>query len=216
MASRGPNLAICSGVGGALTPLRKYIEQQGVSDQRIAQQIKSQLYNYRHRRNHTRRVLTQKEHAFLDRLIELQFAMLNQQLGDSLRQKEVTQGQTKTTICPRGLHDEPCNCQETRRAWFNPATGTSEGLTPSTRNETQKTPEPLYNYITLTDHLELLLGKTIKHETFPLEGVITNINNETITIKFNKDFAGEHTTIMLSETDGFLIKEPKTTKPNKQ
>lgn len=213
MASRGPNLAI--GSGDALTPLRKYIEQQGVSDQRIAQQIKSQLYNYRHRHNHTRRVLTQKEHTFLDRQIETHFAMLNQQLGDSVRQKEAIQGQTKATICPRGLEtwlcrtSDQCDCQEPRP-------------TPVT----QKTPEPLYNYITLTDHLELLLGKTIKHETFPLEGVITNINNETITIKFNKDFAGEHTTIMLSETAGFLIKEPlprpylgetsKNTKPHKQ
>jgi len=190
MSSRGPNLAIGSGVGGALTPLRKYIEQQGVSDQRITHQIKNQLYNYRHRHNHTRRHLTQKELVFVDRQIEKYFASLNQQLGGS-----VWNG------------NEATKHQETKhtKAWFNPNTGTTEG---SAHNHNEKPPEPLYNYITLTDHLEKLIGKTIKHETFPLEGVITNINNETIDIKFNKDFAGKHTTIMLSETDGFLIKEP--------
>lgn len=205
MSSRGPNLAIGNGVGGALTPLRKYIEQQGVSDQRIAHQIKNQLYNYRHRHNHTRRVLTQKELVFVDRQIEKYFASLNQQLGGSVWNGNEAINHKETPKCPRGLHDEPCNCQKIRKAWFNPATGTSEEVEYFVVN--QKPPEPLYNYITLTDHLEKLINRTIKHETFPLEGVITNINNETITVKFNKDFAGEHTEILLSEADGFLIKE---------
>jgi hypothetical protein len=172
-------------------PLRQYIQDYGVTDPDRQDLITNRLYNYRHRHNHTRRVLTQKELVYIDKQIASQFAEYNK-TGSGEREtpwqhlsvwkKEAE----KVSSCPRGLHDEPCNCQDTRH-------------TPE---------EPAYNYITLTDHLEKLLGKTVKHETFPLEGVITNINNETITIKFNKDFAGEHTTIGLSEMGGFLIKEP--------
>ena len=169
-------------------PLRRYIQDYGISDTTIQDQITSRLYNYRHRNNHTRRILTQKELVYIDKQIETQYAQFNK--TGSVWKNEATKGYS----CPRGLHDEPCNCQETRHTSVN----------------TQRSPEPQYNYITITDHLEKLIGKTIKHETFPLEGVITNINNETITIKFNKDFAGEHTTIQLSETDGFLIKETLT------
>lgn len=159
-------------------PLRRYIQDYGISDTTIQDQITSRLYNYRHRNNHTRRILTQKELVYIDKQIETQFAQFN---------KAGSVWKNEGNSCPRGLHDEPCNCQETRH-----------------------TPKPQYNYITITDHLEKLIGKTIKHETFPLEGIITNINNETITIKFNKEFAGEHTDILLSETNGFLIKETLT------
>ena len=159
-------------------PLRRYIQDYGISDTTIQDQITNRLYNYRHRNNHTRRILTQKELVYIDKQIETQYAQFN---------KTGSVWKNEASSCPRGLHDEPCNCQETRH-----------------------TPKPQYNYITITDHLEKLIGKTIKHETFPLEGVITNINNETITIKFNKEFAGEHTDILLSETDGFLIKETLT------
>jgi len=166
-------------IGIGTRPLRQYIQDYGVTDPDKQDLITNRLYNYRHRHNHTRRVLTQKELVYIDKQIAAQFAEYNKM--QSVWKKEAD----KASSCPRGLHNEPCNCQETRH-----------------------TPEPLFNYITITDHLEKLIGKTIKHETFPLEGVITNINNETITIKFNKDFAGEHTEILLSETDGFLIKEP--------
>ena len=197
--SRGENLQVqmnetinhrlgWTGVGSQ--PLRQYIHDYGVTDPTIQDQIINRLYNYRHRHNHTRRYLTQKELIYIDKQIEAQFAQFNKTL--SVWKNEATKTSPppeRGDSCPRGLHDEPCNCSETRHT-------------------TQRTPEPIYNYITITDHLEKLIGKTIKHETFPLEGIITNINNETITIKFNKDFAGEHTTIQLSETDGFLIKEP--------
>ena len=205
--SRGENLQVqmnetinhrlgWSGVGSQ--PLRQYIHDYGVTDPTIQDQIINRLYNYRHRHNHTRRYLTQKELIYIDKQIEAQFAQINKTL--SVWKNEATKtspASQRGDSCPRGLetwlcrHSDQCDCQEPRP-------------TP----ETQKAPEPLYNYITITDHLEKLIGKTIKHETFPLEGIITNINNETITIKFNKDFAGEHTTIQLSETDGFLIKEP--------
>lgn len=176
-----------TGVGSQ--PLRLYIQDYGVTDPTAQDQIISRLYNYRHRNNHTRRYLTQKELVYIDKQIAAQFAENNNTL--SVRKNEATKtspAPERDDSCPRGLHDEPCNCSETRQA--------------------QRTPEPPDNYITITDHLEKLIGKTIKHETFPLEGIITTINNKTITIKFNKDFAGEHTTIQLSETDGFLIKEP--------
>ncbi len=172
-------------IGIGTRPLRQYIQDYGVTDPDKQDLITNRLYNYRHRHNHTRRVLTQKELVYIDKQIAAQFAEYNKMQSVWKKETDKVSSFDKVGDCPRGLHNEPCNCQETRH-----------------------TPEPAYNYITITDHLEKLIGKTIKHETFPLEGVITNINNETITIKFNKDFAGEHTEILLSETDGFLIKEP--------
>ena len=69
----------------------------------------------------------------------------------------------------------------------------------------EETPKPVLDttglLITITDHLELLIGKTIKHETFPIEGKIININNEVIEIDFN----GKIVEIELSETNGLLI-----------
>jgi hypothetical protein len=156
-------------------PLRQYIQDYGISDPDIQDLITNRLYNYRHRNNHTRRVLTQKELVYIDKQIAAQFAEYNKTQSVWKNQTKTSPAPGKVSSCPRGLPDEP---------------------------------KPTNSYITITDHLEKLIGKTIKHELFPLEGIITNINNETITIKFNKDFAAEHTDILLSDTDGFLIKEP--------
>lgn len=81
----------------------------------------------------------------------------------------------------------------------NPISFTKESLS------NEETPKPVLDttglLITITDHLELLIGKTIKHETFPIEGKIININNEVIEIDFN----GKIVEIELSETNGLLI-----------
>jgi len=203
---RGPNLYIVAtkathdqlGYGllgqGNIT-LNQYITDSGIKDNDTQNKIKGRLHNYRFRNNHKRAALTQKEIAYIDRQIKLTTLNIPNPTANDTKAalKKLKERISTQENCPRGLHDEPCNCQETKQAWFNPNTST--------------TIEPPYNYITLTDHLEKLLGKTVKHETFPLEGTITNIDNETITIKFNNDFAGAHTTIQLSELDGFLIKE---------
>jgi hypothetical protein len=142
IGNRGPNLVVGSGVGGVLTPLRKYIEQKGIKDEQAAHQIRNALYNYRHRNNHTRRVLTQSELAYMDQLIR-------QQAIDYIDRAPVRDAE----------------------------------------------------YITLTDYLEQLIGKKIKHETYPLSGTITSIDNTTIEINFN----GTPTILTLDETDGLLI-----------
>ena len=207
---RGPSLYIQTtqaindhlgydGYGIGNIPLSQYISDSGVKDNEQINKIKARLHNYRFKNKHKRAALTQKEIAYIDQQIKITTLNIPDFTAKEAKMalKELkgrTQISNQEMKCPRGLHDEPCNCQETKQAWFNPNTSTTK--------------EPLYNYITLTDHLEKLLGKTVKHETFPLEGTITNIDNETITIKFNKDFAGEHTTIELSEMGGFLIKEP--------
>jgi hypothetical protein len=186
-------------------PLSQYISDSGVKDNEQINKIKARLHNYRFKNKHKRAALTQKEIAYIDHQVKL--TTLNipsatvSEVKAALKELKARISTQESQKCPRGLHDEPCNCQETKRAWFNPATGTSSEVI-------QKPPEPLYNYITITDHLELLIGKTVKHETFPLEGTITNIDNENITIKFNNDFAGKHTTILLTEADGLLIKQP--------
>jgi hypothetical protein len=206
---RGPSLYIQTtqainnqlgydGYGIGNIPLSQYISDSGVKDNEQINKIKARLHNYRFKNKHKRAALTQKEIAYIDQQIKINALNIPDFTAKEAKMalKEL-KGRTQISNqemnkCPRGLHGGPlCNCEETRH----------------TKDDTLISTELLYNYITLTDHLEKLLGSTIKHETFPLEGTITNIDNETITIKFNNDFAGEHTTIQLSEMSGFLIKE---------
>jgi len=67
--------------------------------------------------------------------------------------------------------------------------------------ETQKPTDTTGLLITITDHLELLVGKTIKHEKFPLEGKIVGISYDIIEIDFN----GKIVELELQETKGLLI-----------
>ena len=134
---------------------------KGIAREEIANHLKSQLYNYRHRNNHVRRILTQKELAYLDKLIK--------QYTD-LQEPPITNDPDQTY------------------------TLTEEGSEYSTF---------FAGHITITDHLELLIGKWVKHETFPLTGKITSINRETITINFN----GKIAKISLSETDELLVQK---------
>lgn len=160
--SRGPNLYIQTTLAKSGEPckigLQQYIHEKGILNEELVQEIKKRLYNYRHRNNHRRAQLTQKEITFLDN----QIASAGRYLKWS--------------------HTE------------GPA------VLEKLRTEESK-PEPTYNLITITDHLELLIGKTIKHETFPIEGTIIAINNEIIEIDFN----GKIVEIELSETNGLLI-----------
>ena len=167
---RGPNLYVQTtqtindrlgyiNYGNGNIPLNQYITDSGIKDQEILNKIKGRLHNYRHRNNHKRAALTQKEIAFTDQQIKLAKPKF-------------------TPIGPEYL-DKISN-QETPKQTYDLTT---------------------YNLITITDHLELLIGKTIKHETFPIEGTIININNEIIEIDFN----GKIVEIELTETNGLLI-----------
>ena len=167
---RGPNLYVQTtqtindrlgyiNYGNGNIPLNQYITDSGIKDQEILNKIKGRLHNYRHRNNHKRAALTQKEIAFTDQQIKLAKPKF-------------------TPIGPEYL-DKISN-QETPKQTYDLTT---------------------YNLITITDHLELLIGKTIKHETFPIEGTIININNEIVEIDFN----GKIVEIELTETNGLLI-----------
>jgi hypothetical protein len=162
---RGPNLYIVTtkaindqlGYGslglGNIT-LNQYITDSGIKDNDTLNQIKGRLHNYRFRNNHKRAALTQKEIAFIDHQIKLTTLNIPNATASEAKKalKELEKRLDKISNqenCPRGLHSEPCDCKETKKAWFNPNTSTTK--------------EPLYNYITLTDHLEKLLGNTIKH-----------------------------------------------------
>lgn len=149
--SRGPNLHVLTGMGKI--PLQQYIIDSGVSEE-LSTKIKGRLHNYRHRNNHRRAQLTQKEIAFI-----------NQQISQIAAQPPKTPKTIGGTLT--------------------------------------QTPKPAltYDYITITDYLEQLIGKTIVHETYPIQGIIIEIDNETMTIDFN----GKIANILLSESSGLLV-----------
>lgn len=154
--SRGPNLHVLTGMGKI--PLQQYIIDSGVSVE-LSTKIKGRLHNYRHRNNHRRAQLTQKEIAFL-----------NHQISQIAAQPP----ETPKTETPKTIG--------------------------GTLTQTPK-PALTYDYITITDYLEQLIGKTIVHETFPIQGIIIEIDNETMTIDFN----GKIANILLSESNGLLV-----------
>ena len=172
-AKRGKNLLVLvNNDPNTLRPLKQYITGKGIAREEVLSHLKSQLYNYRHRHNHTRRVLTQKELAYLDNQIK-QFTDLQE---------------TPITTDP----DQSYTLTEKGNDHYN-----GKGC------DYYSTMHP--DQITITDHLEQLIGKRVKHETYPLAGEITGITNETITILF--DGFSNNKVIPLSETDGLLVQK---------